>query len=417
MTRLWRRISGCRFCPRVTRVWGEEDEHASEVDEQRRERSERAAEARAMRLRLLATAIVLIAGVGAIAWLSGGRPVEPGDGEYVPASKDPLIAALPGLQSYVESVRGLDFEATPPVKIVAADELSRLKETSLRLPHVDRAATIRALGWPSPTPAIALGADVDATGYYSYRKQTIYLTRSGNDAYDRVAAVQQLMHALDDQNFRLLSRVRDAAVDIDQLAALTALIEGDAARVARAYVDSLPEDVRKEAMQSPHWDAKTSSYQGNLRAFPAELGETFVDYLASDGGNDAIDELFRSPPLSTAQILDPESYATSQGPVGTRPPTSQGKVLDQGTLGQVQLALLITGGKSVQNASTTAQWVGDAFRTVRKGGQVCVLATVQFDSDSARDVFARDLEKALGSAGQVMSSNLDQSAQFERCTS
>lgn len=370
-----------------------------------------------MRLRLWTTALVLIVGIGAIAWLSGGRPVEPGNGEYVAASKDPLRTALPGLQSFVESARGLEFEATPPVQIVDAEKLARLKETPLRLPHVDRAATIRALGWPSPTPAIALGTDTDATGYYSYRKQTIYLTRSGNDAYDRAAAVHQLVHALDDQNFRLLSRVRDAAANLDQLTALTALIEGDADRIAQHYVDGLPDDVRKQVTQSPHWQPKASSYEENLRSFPTELGATFVDYLAADSGNEGVDELFRSPPLSTAQVLDPESYATSQGPVGTRPPTTQGTVLDQGTLGQVQLALLITGGKSLQNASTTAQWVGDAYRTVRKGAEVCVLATVQFDTDNSRDVFARDLIRALGSAGTVTTSNLDQSATFERCTS
>jgi hypothetical protein len=78
-------------------------------------------------------------------------------------------------------------------------------------------------------------------------------------------------------------------------------------------------------------------------------------------------------------------------PVGVRPPPGEGRRVDAGTLGQFELAALVTGGRRVLNVCSTSKWLGDSYGTFRTAGGLCTYANVVLADTEAHDQLLRDL--------------------------
>jgi len=381
---------------------------------EQRDRPDIGAEARRIRISLTVAGVVLLAGVAAVGVLAGGRPVGPRHGSYVAGSADPVAAAVPPLESFVEATRGLHFSKPVPVKIVDSATLTRLATVSAlpaQTAATDRRATVRALGFEPPTGApVPAGTSDGADAFYAFTDHTIYLRRRPADAYLRALLVRELTHAIDDQHFGLRSLTQQAAGNGDHLLALDALIEGDATTVERAYAATQSAADRKTIAGAA---AATTTYPTNRRGFVQNAGADFVTALLATNGTTAINDAFGNPPISTAQILAPEEYAGDQQPTTVREPSSAGAVIDRGSLGEFGLAMLLTHGRRYQNAGRLTHWQGDTYVTTKAGRRTCVTDTVLITGEVARDQLATDLHRAIGVP--VPTADLDNSLTFQLC--
>jgi hypothetical protein len=367
----------------------------------REERARAEAERRRLLVRIGVAVVVLLAGVAGVGLLAGGRPVAPGQGRYEPGSADPVTAALPALAGAVEGARGLRFRSPPSVAVLDpkafAAEVARPLPTDGPAPN--RLATARALSLAhlapphlAPPHLAPRRPAADLAAFYSYRRHQVLLRSDiPFDAFGRVVLVHELTHALDDQTFDLLALSRAAAGDADRLRALDALIEGDATRVELSYVDTQPAADQAAVKAAYDYDPPLRTYADNERYFPYTAGRDFVAAVVRTGGGKAVDEAFRHPPESTAQIIDPARYTAHQAPLGVRAPAVAGARVDGGTLGQFGLAMLVSGGHRLANVSGASQWAGDAYVTVRSGRGYCTYVNLVLATTTAREQVYGDL--------------------------
>jgi hypothetical protein len=356
------------------------------VTSPRVERDREAAEKRRGQLRIGVAVGVVVAAVAGLLALAGGRPIPPGRSAYDAGTTDPVAAAVPALSGFAEQARGLLFRTPPRIEVVDAATLARVRAEPL--PAAEGAgewtATTRALGLDARVPAAVPPA------HYSYSRHTVYVRRGEVfDVHARVVLLRELTRALQDQAFDVLSRLRAAATDPDRLRALTALVEGDAARVEAAYTTTLPaaERTAVERRRPP----APRTYGELERGFPATVGLEFATALADHGGNAAVDGAFARPPVATAQVIDPRDYLAGTEPLGVRPPPGEGRRVDAGTLGQFGWAALVSGGRRVLNVSATSMWLGDSYGTFRTAGGLCTYGNVVLADTESRDQLLRDL--------------------------
>jgi hypothetical protein len=398
----------------------------------REERAEVEADRRRLRIRLGIAAVAVLAGVTGFGLLAGGRPVPPGQARYVPAGADPVTEALPALAGAVESARGLLFKKPPSVLVLDHADFAKAVAEPLTpgTPPPNRLATTQALGLAHPagrpdvagrpaagTPSGAGVADLEA--FYSYRRHQVLLRRDVPfDAFGRVVLVHELVHALADQNFDLLTMTKAAAGDADRLRALTALIEGDATRIELAYLATRPAADQVTVRSRYDYDPALTGYADQDRYFPYTAGRDFVTALAGQGGNQAVDAAFRRPPVATAQIIDSRRYLAGIGPVGVRAPAAAGQRVDAGSIGQFGLAMLVTGGRRLTNVSSASQWAGDAYITVRTGAGFCTYDNVILASTGARDQLYGDLLPYAGNPANRarITKSADRGLRIQACT-
>ncbi len=211
---------------------------------------------------------------------------------------------------------------------------------------------VRGLAYKTPVVARVVprpkDADKHLQGYYSLRDKALYVYDDVSGPYERGVLIHEMVHALQDQQFGLAKLHQDDGDDDAELAR-SALIEGDA---TYTMIEVLKKDQPKAAamLDAPLEKAK------NLRnAFLYAQGARYVRALKERGGWEAVNNAYRFPPESTADVLHPEGVSTIDlGP---------GKVV--GELGWIRrlMAVPATAPLAVQAASG---WIGD--RTVEYGG-------------------------------------------------
>ncbi|HET9691468.1 MAG TPA: hypothetical protein VFP61_09960, partial [Acidimicrobiales bacterium] len=310
----------------------------------------------------VAGAALLVAGAGTTALAAGGhggrRAATSAPGGR-PVTWDPRI--LP-LARFVERDRHLTFTHPVVVRFLPTaafeQQVERSDTAGTAAPagsgaptDPQQAAELRALGVASgPIDLGAASAEADAAstvGYYDDQTKALYVEGTSLTPYVRVTVAHELTHALQDQRLDLSSL--DRRPD-DQQQAISALVEGDATVVEddyRATLSAADEGAyEREAADagSPAPSSGAAGYPdflGDQGDFPYSLGPAFVDALHDHGGDDAVDQAFRDPPTTEAQIADPSRYldhvtaaavAAPALPAGARP------LVDLGAFGQVSLA-------------------------------------------------------------------------------
>jgi hypothetical protein len=199
---------------------------------------------------------------------------------------------------------------------------------------------------------------------------------------NKTVIAHELTHALADQNYDLDAMQKAVKKDDDRSLALSALIEGEAtlAMFGAGMDDWDGNDVTKLPAESLDWTFNLISpflpFLGGgstLRTappiisesmtFPYFKGMVFCAKLTNKGGWAAIDEVYKSPPLSTEQILHPEKYQSLPDfpmaiDLGVLKPGEGWKELGRNVLGEMQLGVMLRkhGAKSA-----AAGWDGDHY--------------------------------------------------------
>lgn len=222
---------------------------------------------------------------------------------------------------------------------------------------------------------------------------------------ERVIAVHEYTHALQDQHFDLatyLGELEDAGND-DWVLARAALVEGDATYIMNLYTQ---EEVNRDpigtllatlsgTLSSTDIPAGTPNILAQELLFPYLQGQEFVMALVREGGLERVNEAFSTPPTSTMHILHPQKYLQGQEPVDVALADISGahagwQLAKAGVMGEFYLREYLKTQASLLATSAAAGWAGDGYQvyTHADGGQAWRLAIV-WDNPQEADEFVR----------------------------
>jgi hypothetical protein len=361
---------------------------------------------------------------------------------------DPRVADL---ARFVEDERGLTFDHPVTIDFLSEEAYRQRSRADAVLDDgEDRSARnaevtrLRALGLASGDVDMAEVAErMGASGtlaYYDPARKRVNVRGTDLTLRVEVTLVHELTHVLQDQNFdlaRIYRRIAvKAAADLDRRATgdaaevetamarssfdaavvgFQALIEGDAVRVANAYVDELPAAEQEEYLADLREAADRAEDELNevpnallaFRDVPYSLGQPLVDLVAADGSNSAVDAMIDDLPATEEHLLNPLTYLDSQGPGDLdlpSEPVGAAETRGVGTMGAVELYLVLGQRIDPLVALEAADgWSNATFRSYDEGGRSCVDLVVDGDTPgddqqlaSAFAVWAAAAEPATG---------------------
>lgn len=243
--------------------------------------------------------------------------------------KQALEAARPAptpdsLAAQFKDLRGLSFDPPPqwsPVPLQTILDKVRVQvETQLPLDSSQaRARAALAMGFHSEpfnylAAAVSLaqmtnGGFYDAAGHaFFYREEATLKRADGRETF-----IGGLAPALTVRKAGSVGNLHDPADD-DQALALRSLISGDAnaSRVRFSLADQLNLNFdRNGAPASPPPNYSAPVYLSELWKFTQDKGSQFIEVVAGQGGNQAVDAAYGRPPKSSAEILHPELYTAN----------------------------------------------------------------------------------------------------------
>ena len=305
-----------------------------------------------------------------------------------------LEQLLPTLLRFTSEARGLPFLRPVRVTLLGDDAFrARLKEDAEEDAEEDAGElrttqrVLQALG--------LLEDDVDleealeslfgdaVAGFYDTEKDDLVVRGDELTASVKVTLVHELTHALQDQHFDI---DRDDLDDRDDEASigLQGLVEGDAVRIERLYLESLSSQERKRAEREEMEagagiDPDVPQVVLQLVAFPYIFGPEFATAVFEGAGQSRLDAAYAEPPTTSEQLLHPEAFLDAEPVVPVETPKADGKEIDQGVLGELGLLLVLNAaGTSGQRAAEG--WGGDRYIAWEDGDETCVRVTVATDS-------------------------------------
>ncbi len=377
---------------------------------------------------LTAGAIALVGAV-IVTFVVLGELRKDDEKEY-PSAWDPRVAKY---ATIVEKERGLSFLHPVEVRFLKKDAFTREVTTDEKdLDKKDReeieqaAGQLRAIGLITGDVDL-LAAFNGASGggtlaFYSFEDETITIRGTELTPASRATLVHELTHALQDQHFAIgdrLEELREKDAADSEESVLDAIIEGDAERVATLYRESLNGTQRKalEKSEKAQQDQATSDLKGVPKAVltiissPYALGEALTQLVAEDGGNKALDELYRDTPTHDAALYDPfqvlaDDLDAEAVPI---PAVKDGEdKVDSGEFGALSWYFMLAERIPLTQAVDVVDgWGGDAYVFYEKEGVSCVRAAYVGDtgSDTSRmlEALRRWVAAAPGSPAKVVS--------------
>jgi len=260
-------------------------------------------------------------------------------------------------------------------------------------------------------------------GFYDLNGKEVVLRRnSANTAHsggaflgaitcDEKALAHELTHALQDQHFALAERLTPSN-NSDKTLAFRAMAEGDANLAESVYYfGGIFQDSSSIAQPSRSRKAKLSQGLSNVPSaiadkllFEYQNGMSFVKQAFMKAGWPGVNRLYRSPPLSTEQMLHPEKYFDAPDP-----PTvindknlsclfpAGWKEIENNTLGELMVQSLFSKFLSREEARVVAGgWDGDRFVAFRRGDAISFIWITVWD-------YPRDAQEFYEKYQQILS--------------
>jgi hypothetical protein len=327
-----------------------------------------------------------------------------------PAKWDPKVQKY---VDFVEKKRDLEFKQPVYVDFLPAEEFKK-QVTSDRddlsgqdLAKLDQTTgLLRALG--------LIEGDVDlfdksnelsgkgVIGFYSYDDERLRIRGTKLTPAVESTLVHELTHALQDQNFDLGQRIEDLAEadDANSSAAESgfhALVEGDARRIEAKWRNSLTKKQRR-ALDREQKEGAEGFEAGSknipevlktMMAAPYELGQALLAVAVEQGGERAVDDLFRSPPSTEEQQLDPWTLVADHQGYLTVPAPELGEgekqVGDGGAFGAIGWLLVLSKRLPPKQALAAVDgWGGDSYQAYERDGVSCV--TINYRGDTPEEL-------------------------------
>jgi hypothetical protein len=367
-----------------------------------------------------------------------------------PAAGTPSATAFPGhwdkrIAPYARIAareRGLSFRHPVPVRFLAPRAFAKkVTQDSDDLSKDDRAdianstGLLRAFGLISGNVDLFKSVNRFSGGgvlaYYSYEDQRITVRGHVVTPAMKSTLVHELTHVLQDQHFHIGDRMKQLRKDGKDTASsvLDAIIEGDARRVQTRYRASLTAQQRaaldaaqrKESAAGQHRISDVPPALVSILTSPYTLGEALTETVAANGGNAAVDRLFRHPPTHETVLLDPYRVLSHQ--TGARHVAVPGlgtgeKKFDSGELGVVTWYFMLGERLPLTDALAAADgWGGDAYVGYHRGGTSCVRASFVGRTPADTTRMYTDLQRwiADGSASTASVTRDGSALRFQTC--
>jgi hypothetical protein len=330
---------------------------------------------------------------------------------------------LTAIAQQVETARGHTFTTPPVADAITNQEMDRRLAESFNAYYPRKQYDRRTFAWRSIgvigpqddlSKAYRAFAAGEVVGFYDPETgELVYLGTGDLGFAERFTLAHELTHALDDQVFDLkrLDAMSAACQDERSEAAL-GLVEGSAQYFAAVTVAQDPQIDLTDLLASLD-DAATSGvtpegvppFVDTLELWPYVAGESFVAGLAGEG-TDAVDAAFRRFPVSTEQVIHPETYPTDRPRAVTIPDLTPALGrrwgdLDAMTVGEEWLrAMLALRLDGAQADDAAAGWDGGGYRAFSDGREVVVAMRTAWDTRGDAEAFAAALRAwSAGSHG------------------
>jgi hypothetical protein len=216
----------------------------------------------------------------------------------------------------------------------------------------------------------------------------------------------ELTHALQDQHFKLEPMMERVKNNDDEEIALHSVMEGDASLAGLGYVAGGLTDQNTDRIvaQFSALDAGVETESDDapvaLRVpmmFQYSQGVRFVAEAWKRGGWDAVDALYRDPPLSSQQILEPSLYFDHRTPPrritlgGYQKRLKDWKKVEDDTFGELLLKIVLERNLPPRSPAVrlAQNWAGDQMVILQKDGEITLIWMIAFcDSVSAQSFAA-----------------------------
>jgi hypothetical protein len=342
-----------------------------------------------------------------------------------PLSSEALTAIYTEINGQVQAIRGLEEkEAVVPV-VVSPAEMADVLNKAIKSETPPEILTsyerlYKAMGLlPDNTRLDDIYVDLlesQVGGMYSPMDKKLYVvSKSGGiGPLERSIYAHEYEHALQDQHFDLRSQDAEIKDNSDRGLAWQSLFEGDAYVLGTFWMlQGLTPFELMDLMgqaQDPEAMAALDKIPPIVIAqvlFAAIQGTFWVTEVQARGGWEAVDEVFRDPPISTEQILHPEKWESREAPIEVDLPDDLPGRLGEGwtkaledTFGEQQFGVWLTGKIDVAVTITpppppeaAAGWGGDRLALLDgPGDQWAVVIKTAWDT--AFD--AAEFESAIG---------------------
>ncbi len=344
-------------------------------------------------------------------------------------------ADVQAVMAAVQRIRALRFKHPVPVSFLTSQQavariLAESKAEGLSQKSKVDSQVAAMLG------LIPLGADIEQIGakmllhelggFYDFRRKDLVVIEAAPAPGKPHAAVtrdkraealmvlaHELTHALQDQNFDIGATLEQARGQDDRTMAMRAVIEGDATmsgfaflsagmndQVANVVVDHVPEMYKAFA-------ADTSGIPPGISKefiFQYFEGVKFVAEAYHRHAWDGVDALYRRPPATSQQILQPGLYFDRHFPPPILHLDGYSNVLkdwrnaDEGAFGEIGLELIIECGAAQPESLAQAiarDWNGDYAVALQRGDRLALIWVVAFGAESTAASFASIYKDAL----------------------
>lgn len=321
-----------------------------------------------------------------------------------------LPPAVATVAKQVEQVRGLRFKEPVIPEPLSQQEIGKLinegtEASSPKEMDEARGRTLITMGALPPgtdlhQAILDFGAS-EVIGFYDTQTHRLVFTGSQDPSpLERLTLAHELTHALDDQYFDLgrIDTLGRTCQD-ERAEALVSLVEGNAQEVsfiwAREFLTAQEQaELQQEAAAIPDPPSSIPPFVRESFDFPYPNGQAFVDSLLSSGGEEAVDDAFRHPPVSTEQILHPEKFPSDQPQTVVVPDLSaklgEGwEQLDIEDVGEGWLRTYLSLQETLGQAARAAEgWDGGRYRAWSHGEQTAVVLDTVWDSEGDAGEFA-----------------------------
>ncbi len=310
--------------------------------------------------------------------------------------------------AFVETTRGRAFKSFPVIEIIDESEFHERLSVDWATfdelePDIDfEAWQVLGLVDPDIRPGedFLPGSTAGVLGVYLSYKEELWVRAGDLGLLAQSVLVHELAHAHDDQWFNL-ERLDFAMVTSDRASSISAAIEGNAMRVEDMWRATLSE-ADQDAVSDQEFNSLTPEEIAELDAYPEALvavqswpydeGLSFVEWVAEEGGEAAVDEMLKRPPLTTEQVFHADAWRDREEARFPSAPKIEYEAKGEGVLGELVLSMLL-GQEAAEG------WGGDAFVLYEHNDQRCVALSIVADSEVDLDEMATAAQRWVEQSG------------------
>lgn len=232
------------------------------------------------------------------------------------------------IQSQVIQERGLQAKNQVPVVLLTSAELRTNVVNDFLADYTDEDLKddiyeLSVIGLLEPnfdlkTLYINLLSEQIAGYYDNEVKEMFVVSDTGFNGPEHLTYSHEFTHVLQDQNYDIENGLKYnddyCEVHTEYCAGVQALLEGDATLSEYTWYQNYATTTDQQQviqyynnLKSPVYDSAPAFLKEDF-VFPYSQGLSFVQYIHDNGGWAAVDSVYKTPPVSTEQILHPSLY-------------------------------------------------------------------------------------------------------------